>query len=492
MSMLKTCGDAADAPRSVFISYRRLDDMPPPEQPKAKGFVGYLFEQLKFELMTLGLPEEVLWLDRGKIEVADKFTQVIADQLARSDILLAILSRNYVQSGWCREEVEAFAERLQTLDVQTRRRRIFRIDKHDVPDSDLPPAVRDLQAVKFYEKNEKGIEQEYYWRGKVRSRKLYLVAIRELGESIFRRLQELGVGRLTVTERPQLKALANGRTVYAAKPGSDLRDAYETLVRELRGRGYHVAPDPETELPAYGESATQGIRTALSQAEASIHLIGERPGFQPEGSSVGIVSLQLGEAGREASNRSGFERLIWAPKVVPGSVEDAARVRDPLDVLQTFDAHLDSDQIDGDTAARFNEFVLQRLEGRGAPAPAPRKRYVYVGSAPVDEKLISYVARQIQELGASPIFVADGARADHALICWGDTDEISILEALESPAIESWRAAKPEGRLVLLACPPHSQTKMRVCGLGKFGPADLVIDGTIEQIRSTLEPILVR
>lgn len=126
---------------------------------------------------------------------------------------------------------------------------------------------------------------------------------------------------------------------------------------------------------------------------------------------------------------------------------------------------------------------------------------MYVGSAPVDEKLISYAARQIQELGASPIFVADGrdprgaavlARADHALICWGDADEMSIFDALESPAIESWRAAKPEGRLVLLACPPGSQTKMRACELGQFGPADLVIDGTIEQIRSTLGPLLVR
>jgi hypothetical protein len=494
---------------SVFISYRRLDDMPPPEKPNAKGFVRYFHEQLAYELTTLGLPGGVLWVDRYKVEHADAFTDVIAEELAKTDLLLAILSRNYIQSGWCQAEVEAFAQKLADVEEKARRRRIFRVDKQEIDDADLPAPLRGLQAVRFYEKDqETGVEQEYYYRGKVLRRTPYISAIREVALAIFRRLQELGVkGPVPKSEGPALRrgVEKNGRTVFVARPGSDLRDAYQTLVHELQGRGFTVAPDPERELPSDGAAAFQTVRHALQQSELSIHLLGERRGFQPEGLAEGIVGLQLAEAAAEQRRRGTFERLIWAPKVVPGLDEEAA-VRDPLEVLDRFDERLPNDEVDGDTAARFNEFVLQRLDRRAPAGTAPRRCYVYIAALPVDQELALAVARRVKELGAAPIFAPTDregearvalesallSRADHVLFCWGEADEASLLDALEAQPVQSWRAARPSGRLGLVVGPPDSATKHAARALGEFGAADLIVDATAEVAPRDLQPLLTK
>ena len=71
-----------------------------------------------------------------------------------------------------------------------------------------------------------------------------------------------------------------------------------------------------------------------------------------------LVPMQLAAAADEATRRPSFERIIWAPKVLP-----AERARsDPLKVLKRFGQQLlATDHIYNDTASRFNELVLKRL-----------------------------------------------------------------------------------------------------------------------------------
>src|SRR3954453_3443180 len=87
--------------KSVFFSYRRLDDQPPPESPDADGFVRYLWRQLRNGLGRRGAAHAILWRDRGKIEPADDFTDKIMQALREADLFLAVLSRNYIDSPWC-------------------------------------------------------------------------------------------------------------------------------------------------------------------------------------------------------------------------------------------------------------------------------------------------------------------------------------------------------------------------------------------------------
>jgi hypothetical protein len=59
-------------------------------------------------------------------------------------------------------------KRIAKLDAEARQRRIFRVDKHSVPDHEVPIQLRSIQAVKFYREDDEQGVNEYYWRGKVR------------------------------------------------------------------------------------------------------------------------------------------------------------------------------------------------------------------------------------------------------------------------------------------------------------------------------------
>jgi hypothetical protein len=250
-------------------------------------------------------------------------------------------------------------------------RRIFRVDKHKVPEDQIPEALRRIQAVQFYrEGDDAKCAYEFFWGGKVRLSKEFDKALLELTSAIGSRLEELGIpyepkGPPEVqvdNVRPE-----NGRAVFVAKPALDMVEYYRNLVEELRGRGFRVTPDPDRDLSNLGNEVRSAVVKALAEAEASIHLLGTRTGGRPDGLDTDLVPMQLAAAAEEAERKPGFERLIWAPTVL--SMETSARAkrarRDPLKILRKFGQQLlKVDQIDSDTASRFAEFVLQRLERR--------------------------------------------------------------------------------------------------------------------------------
>jgi hypothetical protein len=359
--------------REVFVSYRSVDDEPPPGSPRQRGFVAYLLRQLRWELSQLGVPDALLWQDRSRIEPGDIWSEAIFKALNDAELFVAILSCNYITSDWCKTELSTMASRVANLDAASGQRRIFRVDKNSVPEGDIPETLRRIQAVQFYSGSEEedGID-EFYWRGKVRRTREYEEAVNKLAKAIRKRLKELGI---PVGDPVKSRARANAArskkgAVFVAKPASDMLEVYRTLVWELRGRGYRVTPDADKDLGDVGEEVRSTVAGALKDAEASIHLLGQRKGGRPDGLDMDLVPMQLAAAADETRKKPDFIRMIWAPKVLM-SQTGAEGGRDPLKVVEGFGALLDTDQIDGDTASRFIEYVLQKLERlaetRGGP-----------------------------------------------------------------------------------------------------------------------------
>lgn len=360
------------AHRQVFISYRVLDDEPPPDRPNSRGFVRFLLGQIKWELGQLGVPDTVLWLDRAQIQKGEDWSQAIRSALNGSELFIAILSKNYITSPWCERELRTMTSRVKTLGAHAGQRRIFRVDKHKVPDGDIPKSLRLIQSVTFYgvDKETNQVE-EYFWRGKIRRTREYYGAVHELAVAICGRLDELGVRREPLaapqSSPPTHNVNAAGPVVFVAKPASDMLESYRTLVYELRGAGFQVTPDPDKDLGGHGKDVRSAVLNALAEAEASIHLLGEKKGERPKGLDMDLVPMQLKAAADKAQAKPGFVRMIWAPPVLPPGTSGEAKVapRDPLNVVERFGDLLPRDQIDGDTASRFNEFVVQRLRRGG-------------------------------------------------------------------------------------------------------------------------------
>jgi hypothetical protein len=272
------------------LSYRSIDDEPPPENPNG-GYVRHLRDQLRWELNQLSVPDAILWMDRYKIQPGDIWSEVLREELNKADLFIALLSRNYIKSNWCEIELSTMAARVAKFEKEVQHRRIFRADKHRVPDESIHAVLRGAQAVRFFEEdNEMNREEEFFYRGQVRRGNKYYDAVRKLAEAIYQRLAELGV-EMEPKSTPLTFAMpmSKGRAVFVAKPARNMSLEYQTLTAELVRSGYRVLPDPAADLPEIAEEAQTAVVTGLAEAQLSIHLLGERTGARPDGLDADIV-----------------------------------------------------------------------------------------------------------------------------------------------------------------------------------------------------------
>src|ERR1700682_5075265 len=95
---------------TVFISYARADDDPPPLDEKTRGWVTFFWQQLRWELNNVGVHQADLWLDRYEIEPTEVFTHKIEVALREARLFIPVLSPNWVQRAWCQRELSRFVE----------------------------------------------------------------------------------------------------------------------------------------------------------------------------------------------------------------------------------------------------------------------------------------------------------------------------------------------------------------------------------------------
>jgi hypothetical protein len=465
--------------RQIFISYRRLDNDPPPDGPNADdpkyGFVNYLLRQIRYDLVQMGVTNAILWQDRSNIAPADDFNDEIENALKSADLFLAILSQNYLTSQWCKRELTTMKSRLDMLGASAGQGRIFRADKHKIPDHEVPEPLRGIEAVLFYREDRYADNvDDYYWRGKVRYPDEYEGAVKRLSQGIYKRLKQLGFQFQPKDEPkpPELhKSPSNGRVVFVATPAGDMGPSYRSLVAELRGAGYRVTPDPDKDLGKLGEEVQSLVAAALAEAEASIHLLGTRTGGRPDGLDMDLVPMQLTAAAEEAKKRPGFERMIWAPVVLPGSsAEPGTARRDPLEVLGRFGQRLlGTDQIDNDTASRFNEFVLQHLaeKHRGVmPERRTEREIVYVRT-PGNRKSALEIAKELKRVGFDPIEFARleqelHGQNPHVVVCWGSQSKANIEDEVRAIHASLGAARRRGSKLILLLTSPSTRPKEHV------------------------------
>jgi hypothetical protein len=500
-------------PGQVFISYARADNVSPPDDAKAQGFVTFLKGQLLFEFDRLGYPVPELWMDLEEIESAQQFANRIPDALAASSLLVVVTSRNWLKRPWCLKEFETFAEQRRAEAETALRERIVVVSLHDIPEEEVPSLLRGQEGYKFFTpgpKRKPGTEDPYFDRGEIKDPQ-FRKRVRDLARYLWTQAQ--GGNALLTLERgtasapvpPTIKS--NLRTVYLAKPATDMQQAYLRLAEELGRRRYSVVPPATETIPMSVPAAEQFIDDALSKADVSIHLLGSGLGYSPEGADP-IVKLQLVRAAlnrecrrpENAAAGSCLYRLIWAPKILEHSQngKPTSTERDPLAVLTSVAPRLDSDKTEGGSLSEFVDFVLQHLERAPSimvPTWIPEDTRVYVHHRPEDTNYALQVAMALQKLKVYPVLPAlegDAAelRAFHqqnlrdcesVVLCWGAASEVWVRATARE--LGEWRKL---GRTAQFACrgvvagPPPGDRKSFMVKLPPRNEIDIVIDLTTE------------
>ena len=516
----------------IFISYARVDDEPPPENREASGFVAYLRRQLRFEFGQIGGLQPELWRDRERVPDGDFFEPLLSEGVAGASLPLVVLSRNWVASSNCRDELEEFIRRFADEKEPTWKRRIVLACKTDVPRADLPVSLSGQVGYRFYEiDREDKREIPFFSRGEPGpgsyEKSAYSKRVTELARHLWDKAQEFSQ-RPTVPPPPEpRRPVANsGRTVFVAQPAGDMKGPYLVLLEELTGRGHRVVPDPEKEILIQGSDAVAYVEAALSESELSIHLLGERTGFTPDGATP-IVSLQLERAGAytgelikgNAPVSAAFHRLIWAPAVLPDAGEDAG-MRDPQDVLARLQnsprdqALRPGDKLVGDTQIKFVQFVVEHLAAiPRLPPQVPSSASgatVYLTHDESDVEGAVTLAEGLRLAGFIPALPAleggNSARralhrrnlrdCDIVVLCWAEAADLWIKA--NARELRDWQALgrrRPFNCRTVVALPPPRGAKNYFLRIPPLNDIDLVIDATAvpptpEELQPLLTPLL--
>ena len=359
----------------IYLSYAHDDDAPTSASDDERGFVTSLHRMLELKLRDLGARQTRIWRDVLRANSGDQF-DVANDGLRKADLMLVVMSRNWMERPYCRRELEAFISFRKKAGVSNVAERVIVVGKGYVDRLTLPAELQNQVGFLFYGRDDTtdpDAVTSFFNRGKIVNDRYYDVRD-QLARILLKRsdriVEEFASGSASPAHEPIVAP--NGRIVYLAKPASDMKAAYDRVANELQGKGFGVVPRVAADVPG-DTTALAFVGDALAKAEASIHLVGQMPGFAPEGLDQ-IVKLQLAKArerAEETEDRAGrpFRRFVWAPKVLELSVPAAER--NPEQVLARFDQRIPTDRIHDGALSKFVEMLFDALADRTVPPPAP-------------------------------------------------------------------------------------------------------------------------
>jgi hypothetical protein len=514
------------------LSYARADDELPPNRKGGKGFVSCLIEQLHYEFKQLGVLHDVeVWRDSRKVAPGDQFDDIIEKAIGQSNLFVAVLSPNWMESDYCKKELESFRRRWQQEGELRVKQRIVVACKRFVDRDKRPSLLQGQQGYDFFvfeSLKEVGPQFEFFARGEIRDDR-YESVVQQLADFLYRRGQQV-TRSMPIPQSdsplppppPPPQPGPDARKIYLAKPASDMREYYSRLVQELSNNGYAVVPDPDKDVP-HDNTSTKFIDAALEGADLSIHLLGDGKGYAPENSKP-IVALQLTRAAARlgaataetGKQRAGFRRIIWAPEVLDGSDDavgadgkaadggnagagGANRVtvenRLPLDVLARFGDFQPTDKVVGGTPSKFVDFLIEHLRQSdtqtGGATEITADDWIYVYHALADTQYACDLMDALKERGAAaglPAFEGDPADVNRlhlerlsecsaVVLCWAQASE--AWAHAQAHQLKDWKKLGRQKKFTyrgLLAGPPPG---VRKTVFTKYPPAneiDIVVN----------------
>src|SRR5258708_23189436 len=282
----------------VLITFAEKDN-----ETSKKSEQGWVTQFRKFlELMLF----QVLGT-KPTIVIKSEFDTATAPAMDNASILVAVLTKDFVQSGRCLDLVEYFFK----VTSATKFNRVFKVLKSPLTIQEQPPRLRDLLGYDMYQLDvETGQMKEYSDFFSQEAEKQYWMKMVDLAYDIHESLVVLKAGDAKLGE---VKNLYKRKTIYLAETGHDLSVQRNIIKRELQRHGFIVLPNHT--LPSRLDELEKEARKDIDQCALSVHLVGSAYGEIPEGADRSIVDIQNKIASEVAvakrQTKDEFSRLIW-------------------------------------------------------------------------------------------------------------------------------------------------------------------------------------
>jgi hypothetical protein len=292
------------AGNDLFISYSHIDN-----QPWGAGqrqWVSELHKELTTRLEQLLGRRVRVWRD-DKLRGNDELTERVLSELIRSAAFVCVISPRYLKSEWCIREFEEYSRHTRVGGAGALKR-LFKVVKTPVDTAQQPTAVKDLIGYDFFHETASGRVHEFSPSSSENSEES-----RHFWQKIDDLAQDIAPVVGSAGADDDRAASSKGRkTVYLAETTGDIKLARENIRRELGQRGYRVLPDRSLDrsLALHADELLPLIAADIADACLTVHPVGARYGFIPEGSELSIVELQI----QHATARNGHcHHVIWVP-----------------------------------------------------------------------------------------------------------------------------------------------------------------------------------
>ncbi|MFL2450535.1 MAG: hypothetical protein ACJ0IB_00525 [Verrucomicrobiales bacterium] len=305
--------DIEDA--DVLISYAEVDNEP--LRSGDEGWISQLQRNLKVRMEQLSGEEVKISRLSGKAFESIGSGGGLVKEMAEAKAVVPVISPPFSNSPGCQKEMEIIYNP-ETLSSQTgsgapSEAKVFNAIKMPVALESAPNSISSViskcPGLEFFEREPStGKVREFHENFGEDSRQRYYERVYDLAyelcESI-KRHDSSGaqVGETGVT-------VENKQKIFLAPTTRDLTKEYDTVKRELKEHGYHVVPDHP--LPLSVDELNESLEEMISDCVTSIHLMGDRYGLIPEGSSTSISELLLRFTSEKA--KDGLKRFIWSPR----------------------------------------------------------------------------------------------------------------------------------------------------------------------------------
>jgi hypothetical protein len=254
---------------AIFLSYARTDDETPPTAGDRPGWVKFFHDCLWYELKQRVSNDLRFWRDVFDLEPDGNFARETQEGIRKARLFIPILSPNYLSRPWCLQELETFLKLHPDLDRRDSSSEVFMVYKHNIPEQDLPIALRNRgRGYNFFEIDPAtGVEHPYFMDGRLLAKheQAYFELINELAERIKRRLLELPAPAVPRAPGPRRVAYLIGNEKFAPESGfHDLRGARND-VRALEA----VLRDPALgafEVVTFTDQSRDAVMRALDEA----------------------------------------------------------------------------------------------------------------------------------------------------------------------------------------------------------------------------------
>ncbi|KPA09463.1 hypothetical protein MHK_010295 [Candidatus Magnetomorum sp. HK-1] len=341
----------------IFISYAHDDN--------ASGWVDSFYEYLKKTLITVfGKKQPInIWID-SSLDGNQMFNEAICNTLEKSALFISLMSKNYLESDYCKKELDWFCEHVhkkgENLCHGQSHHRIIHGLLVNIPPDDWPDALKGKAGFCFYDENfceSSGLSLDLE---DVRFRNVF----RKLIDGIYKTLTAMKKNEnndLFKQAEPDKKSTLNNESshnterefskIFLASTSETLDKYIKRTRKELNKKGI---PFFDPVPPPYdAENHEKDARKYISESSLCVHLIGEYPGKEIDDDSTGqtypLKQLAIADEAKK-------DQLIWIPKSIDYDDIDDIAYRDHLKKLENDSRVIRTQPLD------IPKIIIQRFE----------------------------------------------------------------------------------------------------------------------------------